>query len=125
MGPPAGVASAGSLYKSDPSQCIGTWRRKWSQSPVPPRTRRAYETHVSSGSTAMILGPINPATPCLVIDWILRFWQREQLGGDLRLPTPHRPALLATSPPCNICLLGRRTIYAFSSADAGSAAYSL
>ena len=42
---------------------------KWSQSPVPPRTWRAYETHVSAGSTAMILAPINPAVPCLVIDW--------------------------------------------------------
>ena len=28
--------------------------RKWSQSPVPPRTRRAYETHLSAGSTAML-----------------------------------------------------------------------
>ena len=27
---------------------------KWSQSPVPPRTRRAYETHLSPGSTAVL-----------------------------------------------------------------------
>jgi hypothetical protein len=26
---------------------------EWSQSPVLPRTRRAYETHVSAGSTAI------------------------------------------------------------------------
>ena len=27
---------------------------KWSQSPVPPRTQRAYETHLSAGSTAVL-----------------------------------------------------------------------
>ena len=52
LGPPAGVAPAGSLYKSEPQ--AAAWRRKWSQSPVLPRTRRAYETHVSAGSTAVL-----------------------------------------------------------------------
>jgi hypothetical protein len=28
--------------------------QKWSQSPVPPRTKRAYETHVSAGSTTVL-----------------------------------------------------------------------
>src|SRR5438477_12961946 len=27
---------------------------RWSQSPVPPRTQRAYETHLSTGSTAVL-----------------------------------------------------------------------
>ena len=29
--------------------------QQWSQSPVPPRTKRAYETHLSAGSTAVLL----------------------------------------------------------------------
>jgi hypothetical protein len=52
LDPPAGDAPAGSLYKSDPQ--AAAWRRKWSQSPVLPRTWRAYETHVSAGSTAVL-----------------------------------------------------------------------
>src|SRR5882724_6257644 len=52
MEPPAGDAPAESLYKSDPQ--AAAWRRKWSQSPVLPRTERAYETHLSAGSTAML-----------------------------------------------------------------------
>ena len=88
--PPAGVAPAGSLYKSNLQ--AAAWRQRWpaepklearttspvrpafalssygaaaftrrsassegwSQSPVLPRTQRAYETHLSAGSTAMI-----------------------------------------------------------------------
>jgi len=55
LDPPAGAAPAGSLYKSNPQ--AAAWRRcGWhanaSQSPVPPRTERAYETRLSAGSTA-------------------------------------------------------------------------
>ena len=52
LDPPAGVAPAESLYKSDPQ--AAAWRKKWSQSPVPPRKRQAYETRVSTGSTAVM-----------------------------------------------------------------------
>jgi hypothetical protein len=52
MEPPAGAAPAGSLYKNNPQ--TAAWRRKWSQSPVLPRTQRAYETHLSTGPTAVL-----------------------------------------------------------------------
>jgi len=38
------------LQKQSAGCCM---EAKWSQSPVPPRTRRAYETHLSAGSTAV------------------------------------------------------------------------
>jgi hypothetical protein len=50
--PPAGDAPAGILYKRNPQ--AAAWRQKWSQSPVPPRTQRAYETCLSTGSTAVM-----------------------------------------------------------------------
>ena len=52
MESPAGNAPAGILYKRNPQ--AAAWRRKWSQSPVLLRTQRAYETHLSAGSTAML-----------------------------------------------------------------------
>src|SRR5512138_45868 len=57
MGPPAGVAPARLLYKRNPQ--AAAWRRigrhaSASQSPVLPRTQRAYETHLSAGSTAKL-----------------------------------------------------------------------
>jgi hypothetical protein len=68
LDPPAGDAPAGSLYKSEPQAAawrqIG-WHANASQSPVLPRTRRAYETHVSTGSTAV--------TMRLAPGWIWRF----------------------------------------------------
>ena len=54
MGPPAGVAPARFLYKRNPQ--AAAWRQRWSQSPVLPRTMRAYETHLSAGSTAEPFG---------------------------------------------------------------------
>src|SRR5687768_12654186 len=55
--PPAGVAPAGILYKRNPQ--AAAWRQggrhaNASQSPVLPRTQRAYETHLSAGSTAVL-----------------------------------------------------------------------
>ena len=78
MEPLAGAAPARSSYKEDPQAAAKRQKkwwaatvlprvlrfkrplhhslmlaaRKWSQSPVLPRTRRAYETHLNAGSTA-------------------------------------------------------------------------
>jgi hypothetical protein len=46
---------------------------KWSQSPVPPRKQQAYETCVSTGSTAV-------TTP-IVLGSIWRSWWRGQRDG--------------------------------------------
>jgi hypothetical protein len=54
MEPPAGAAPTKLHYKGNPSRCIGTGKRKWSQSPVLPWTERAYETCLSAGSTAVL-----------------------------------------------------------------------
>src|SRR5579884_1164282 len=50
--PPAGDAPAESLYKNDPQ--AAAWRRKWSQSRVLPSAELAYETGLSTGSTAAL-----------------------------------------------------------------------
>jgi hypothetical protein len=44
---------------------------KWSQSPVLPRTKRAYETCLSAGSTAM-LAPSKLHRELAMPDWISR-----------------------------------------------------
>lgn len=56
MEPPTGAAPAGLLYKRNPQAAARRQggRAPDSQSPVPPRTQRAYETHLSAGSTAMM-----------------------------------------------------------------------
>ena len=46
MGPPAGDAPAGFLYKREPSRCIGTWRQKLTfSSPSNARLRRIGRRH--------------------------------------------------------------------------------
>jgi len=72
LDPPAGDAPAESLYKSDPQ--AAAWRQKWSQSPVLPRKRQAYETRVSTGSTVV--------TTQIVLGSIWRSWRRGQHDGD-------------------------------------------
>ena len=52
LDPPAGVAPAVSLYKSDPQ--AAAWRKTWSQSRVLPSAKLAYETGLSAGSIAML-----------------------------------------------------------------------
>src|SRR5690606_16684374 len=50
-----GLTHATTVAKCYPLSNRQTSFAKWSQSPVLPRTRRAYETHLSAGSTAVIL----------------------------------------------------------------------
>ena len=52
MEPPVGVAPTRSLYKRNP-QTVAE-RQKWSQSPVLPRTRLAYDACLNAGSTAAL-----------------------------------------------------------------------
>ena len=52
MGPPAGVAPTSFLYKRNPQAAAE--RQKWSQSPVPPRARLAYDACLNAGSTAVL-----------------------------------------------------------------------
>ena len=53
MEPPAGDAPARFLYKRNLQ--AAAWRRKWSQSPVLPWTRLAYDACLNAGSTAVVL----------------------------------------------------------------------
>ena len=52
LDPPAGAAPAGILYKRNPQAAAG--RQKWSQSPVLPRARLAYDACLNAGSTAVL-----------------------------------------------------------------------
>ena len=52
MEPPVGVAPTSFLYKRNPQAAAE--RRKWSQSPVLPRTRLAYDACLNAGSTAVL-----------------------------------------------------------------------
>lgn len=55
LDPRVGAAPTGFLYKRNPEPAAwrqGGWYANGSQSPVLPRTRRAYETHLRPGSTA-------------------------------------------------------------------------
>ena len=52
MEPPAGVAPTSFLYKRNPQAAAE--RQKWSQSPVLPRARLAYDACLNAGSTAVL-----------------------------------------------------------------------
>jgi len=52
MEPLVGVAPTRSLYKKNPQAAAE--RQRWSQSPVLPRTRLAYDACLNAGSTAAV-----------------------------------------------------------------------
>src|ERR1022692_3615335 len=66
MEPPAGDAPAGFLYKRNPQ--AAAWRRKWSQSPVLPWARLAYDACLNAGSTAVVLNLEPP--PGIAPNWL-------------------------------------------------------
>jgi len=63
MEPLVGVAPTRSLYKKNPQAAAE--RQRWSQSPVLPRTRLAYDACLNAGSTAV--------TIFMALGWTLRF----------------------------------------------------
>lgn len=97
MEPPAGDAPAGILYKRNPQ--AAAWRRGGrhayaSQSPVPPRTRRAYETHLSTGSTAMFENGALTRS-CTGLHSLTERWHRYQCfeGDELVRASGNAPEL--------------------------------
>jgi hypothetical protein len=114
MGPPAGVAPARYPYKGYLQAAAG--RQEWSQPPVLPWARRAYETCLSAGSTAVLADGDHGARPPM--------WTTKKDGAPtwnctklVRLPSECIPdnalgawrvASLTGFAPVVSCMRGRR-----------------